>query len=311
MTKTIAGIDISQSHSDVSIANTAIFHFKHTIKGFKSFMAFLQKHNISQVVMEATGGYERPVCQHLQSQGIEYTIVNPGYIRAFGRAGGAISKTDALDAVLIRRYGEIMKPKPSIANDKTTDSLREWCTRRQQFLSMRKAEKQRLSHPGISDAIKEDIQASIVSINERIAVVESHITALMEREEMQKKQDLMCSIPGVAKTTANHLLAHLPELGTLENSRIASLAGLAPHAKESGNYKGKRRIKGGRRDVRKALYMAALSAKRYNPKLKEFAEKLKKTGKAPKVILIAVARKMLIMLNAMIKKNTAWNEFYA
>jgi len=311
MANIIAGVDISQSHSDISVANLPIFHFKHDIKGMKSFVTFLRKHDIYQVVMEATGGYERPVCKYLQSHNIEYCVVNPAYISSFGRARGSMSKTDALDAVLIRNYGEIMKPRVTFAEDSDTELLREWCNRRGQLLAMRKSEKQRLSHPGLRDIIKADIVDNIASINERICKVEARIDELLATEQMQQKQELMCGIPGIAKTTASNLLAYLPELVKLENAAIASLSGLAPHAKESGNYKGKRRIQGGRREVRKALYMAALSAKRYNPILKKFAEKLKKQGKPPKVIIIAVARKMVIIINAMIKNNTTWNENYA
>jgi transposase len=307
----IAGIDISQSHSDVSVADTKIFHFTHNKEGYDSLFAFLQKHNVSQVVMEATGGYERPVCKHLQSRGIDYCVINPSYIRAFGRAGGALSKTDSLDAVLIRKYGEAMRPEVTIANDEVSQSLQSWCVRRDQLLAFRKCEKQRLSHPGLSDIIKDDIIESIASINERIAKVEVYIDELLSDDKTREKQQIMCSMPGIAATTANNLMAHLPELGKLEGNKIASLSGLAPHARESGQYKGKRHIKAGRVNVKKSLYMAALSAKRYNPKLKEFAEKLKKDGKAPKVIIIAVARKMLIMLNAMLKNNEAWNNNYA
>jgi transposase len=262
---------------------------------------------ITLAVMEASGGLEVPIAAALSHFKIPVAIVNPKQIRAFATALGQHAKTDALDAHVIARFGELIKPDPRPLPSETHALLDELVTRRRQLIDSGVAEKNRLSTMHSLPARK-SIEAHLHWLKSQIKEIDKQLECLIKKSPawmVDKK--LLTSVPGVGPVTACIMLAALPELGTLTHRQISSLVGLAPVPRESGKWHGKRFIRGGRADVRSAIYMCILSAIRFNPVIKDFYIRLRAAGKEKKVAMIACMHKMLIILNSIIRDRKPWN----
>jgi len=300
MPQNVIGCDLSRAALDICIlpsGDTA--RVVNTPDVLASWVENLPDDSI--VVFEATSGCDAHLMAALSIREIAFSRVNPRQAREFARAIGVLAKTDRVDARVLAQMGKCLPlaltSLPSQARLRLADLLR----RRKQLVAMRKAEKLRRHSAGQED-IMNDINAMISMLDCRVRDMDEQIASLIARDHTLKRQaDLLICVPGVGPTVLATLLGELPELGTLDRRKIASLAGLAPHARESGTWKGSRRIWGGRRKVREALYIAALTASRRVPALMAMQERMREKGKAPKTILIAVARQLLVILNAMIR----------
>lgn len=253
------------------------------------------------VVFEATSGCDGKLIAALADRGIPFARVNPRQAREFARALGVLAKTDRVDARVLAEMGRRLPLAVTSPPDPLRVRLADFLRRRKQLVEMRKAEKMRRHSAGQAE-IRRDIEAMIVLLDRRVTRLDREIAMLIDTcPELAEQARLLSAVPGVGPTVLATLLGELPELGTLCRRKIASLAGLAPHARESGTWRGSRRIWGGRRKVREALYIAALTASRMVPALAALRHRMLAAGKAPKTILIAVARQLLVILNAMIR----------
>ena len=302
MPQTIIGCDLSRSWLDVhALPAGKASRVANTPAAIAAWLAGLEPDTL--VVFEATSGCDRALIQALSAANIAYHRVNPRQAREFARATGVLAKTDRVDARLLAQMGRTLEPEattpPSPGRVRLADLLR----RRNQLVEMRKADKLRRHDAGQPDILA-DIESTIADFTRRIETIDKQIAELIAQSpELAEQARLLSAVPGIGPTVLATLLAELPELGTRCRRRIASLAGLAPHARESGTWRGKRRIWGGRRKVREALYMAALTATRRIPQLAALRERMKAAGKAPKTILIAAARQLLVILNAMMRSK--------
>ena len=258
------------------------------------------------LVVESTGGYEELVVATFRRAGARVSVVNPKRVRDFARACGQFAKADPVDARILAQFGRAMRPAPTEPLDPQTLELRALLDRRHQLVVNRVAEKNRLKLA--PPPVRDDIQAHIDWLTERIDDFEQQLKTLLERPRFKDKARVVQSVPGVGTITTVTLLALLPELGSTNRKRIAALAGLAPYANESGAIKGRRRIFGGRARVRSILYLAAVVASRHNPTLKAFYRRLLDNGKAKKVALTALARKLLTQLNALVRDGVEWSQ---
>jgi transposase len=271
--------------------------------GIKPFIKALQhmKGGTPHVVCEATGGYERTLCDALHEADILVSIVAPSRVRHFARAMGQEAKTDAIDALVLTRYGQKINPPPTAAPTAMQRKLKELITRRHQLQDHLVMEKNR-AHTYQLEEVRQRAQALRAFLEDEIAQIDQWVATLSAQdEEMRLKVARLCQLQGVGLVTANGILAVLPELGTLTRGQIAALAGLAPRNRDSGASIGRRTIGGGRAAARRILYMAALSASRMNPKLKPLYSRLIATGKPPKLALTAVMRQLLCVMNSLIK----------
>lgn len=260
------------------------------------------------VVLEATGGYEAAVAAAAAAVHVPIAIVNPRQVRAFAQALGRTAKTDAIDAQVLAEFGARVGPVVRPLPDADTQALAALVARRRQLLEMLSAERQRLDH-ATTRPVTRDLRTHIRWLERRIADVDDDITASIQRSPLWRVQeDLLRTVPGIGPTVARTLLAELPELGTLDRRAIAALVGVAPMNRDSGQFRGHRTIRGGRASVRRALYMAALVAAHHNRPLAHFYQRLRAAGKPAKVALVAVMRKLLAIVNAMLKHQTAWQQ---
>jgi transposase len=266
----------------------------------------LQALSPALIVLEATGGFETVVAAALAGEGLPLAVINPRQIRDFARSSGRLAKTDALDAAVIAMFAERMRPEVRPLADEQTRSLSELVARRRQLIEMMTAERNRrprLSRKHLVKALDRHLamlQKDLSEIDEEIKTTIRGTPVWREREE------LMRSVPGVGPGLARTILADVPEIGTLDRKQLAALVGVAPFNRDSGTYRGRRMIWGGRAKVRGALYMAALVATKHNPPLKSFYQRLLRAGKAKKLALVAVMRKLLTILNAIIRDQTPW-----
>lgn len=257
------------------------------------------------IVLEATGGYEVPVVAALVAVGLPVVVLNPRQVRAFARATGRLAKTDVLDAMVLAHFAEVVQPTPRALPDDMTQTLRAWLTRRRQLVDMLLAEEQRRSRA--ARPIQRQIDAHVRWLRKQLSALEADLAqTLRDSPVWREKDDLLRSVPGVGPMLTTTLLADVPELGQLNRKQIAALIGVAPLNRDSGTYRGRRAIWGGRAPVRKTLYMATLTATRYNPVIHAFYARLVAAGKPKKVALTACMRKLLTILNAMIARRTAW-----
>jgi transposase len=300
----ILGIDLAKRTLDAHLLSTGQdWHFK--ADELSDWIAQLPA-GIELVVMEASGGLEAPVAAQLNAAGLPVAIVNPAQVRQLARAMGLRAKTDAIDAKLIATFGAHVRPRPRPLPDPQQQLLLELVTRRRQLVQARVSEQNRLETAQSKQVIK-DIKANIDWLGKRIAALDKQIDDLIKGSPLWLvKADLLTSVPGIGKGNATMLIAALPELGSLSAKQIAALVGVAPHPNESGSWFGRRRISGGRAPVRALLYMAALSAAHSNPPLKAFYQRLIAAGKPTKVALVAVMRKLLTILNAIIRDQIPW-----
>jgi transposase len=303
--KKYVGVDVSKDNLD--IAGPGIYEkhrFGNSPAGIKQAIALLKEYNPVLVTFEATGGLEVPFWAALSEAGIEAAPINPRQIRDFARAKGKLAKTDAIDARVIAQYGQAMQPRVLPFPD--TQELKEVMSRRTQLVEMLTAEKSRLKVVRRED-IKKDIKVHIEWLESRLNDVEKGLRQTIEGNPIwREKDELLQSTPGVGPTLSATLLTNLPELGTLNRHQIAALAGVAPLNRDSGLMRGKRTVWGGRSRVRGTLYMAALVGTRYNPVIRAFYHRLCCEGKTKKVALTACMRKLLIILNTMVKNHTPW-----
>jgi transposase len=257
------------------------------------------------IVLEATGGFERSISRALTSAELPFTVVNPRHVRNFARATGQLAKTDRLDALILARYAEAVRPAMRPLPDEATQQLKALTTRRRQIIEMMVAEKNRLvSAP---KAVKQRIKAHLRWLEAELGRANKDLDQAIRQSPIWKEnEDLLQSAPAIGPAVSRTLMAELPELGKLNRKQIAALVGIAPFNHDSGKFKGRRSIWGGRATVRGCLYMAALVATRHNPVIRTFYARLRTAGKCPKVALVACMRKLLTILNAMIKHRTRW-----
>lgn len=301
---TYVGIDISRSTLDVAVyGDDKLRQYKNNPDGIEKLCSLMNKIKPALIVFEATGGYEMPLYIALDQAGLPAAPVNPRQVRDFARATGKLAKTDALDAMIIARFASALLPNPRPIPE--SHEIKEIVARRNQLVNMIVAEKNRLHNT--REKIKERIQAHIEWLEEELDSTNKELSQAIEANpEWQKKNNLLRSMPGVGPVLATTLLAELPELGNLGRKQITALVGVAPLNRDSGTLRGRRTIWGGRATVRSALYMATLVATRFNPVIRQFYQRLVDAGKCKKVAIVACMRKLLIILNSMIRYNTKW-----
>jgi len=311
-TSVVVGIDVAKTHLDVTVLGAKLDaqRFANDAEGHSALAAALRPLGVSLVVMEATGGYEAALACALQATALPVAVINPRQARDFAKAMGRLAKTDRVDAgvlaelaaVLVRRddLGRFLKPLA----DPQQQALAALVTRRRQLLTMLGSERQRLQ---LAIAlVRPSIEALIEAIRAQLDEVEGQMLGHVQ-EHFAELDALLRSASGVGPTTSATLIAELPELGRLNRRQISALVGVAPMANDSGSSRGRRRVQGGRFEVRRVLYMAALTASRRNPAIRAFYERLIAAGKLPKVALVARMRKLLTTLNAMVRHNQPWN----
>lgn len=263
---------------------------------------------VARVVVEATGAYERAAAAGLTDAGLDVAVVNPRQVRDFARATGALAKTDRADARVLAAFGRAIGPRTTPCPSAAQDRLDALVARRRQVVAMRAEERAR--RPRTDDKLAARlIDPHVRLLDQQVTRLDAEIAKLIDRDDdWRGKADLLRSVPGVGPGTAAALLAGLPELGSLDRKQVAALAGVAPLADDSGTLRGQRRVRGGRADVRTALYMAAVTARRFNPAVRAFADRLAAAGKCFKVVITACMRKLLTTLNAIVKTNTPWED---
>lgn len=302
------GIDVSKAQLDVAIRPSGESESVSNDKtGIEGLIKRLREIQPALIVLEATGGIERSVTRALTSAELPVVVVNPRQVRDFAKATGQLAKTDRIDALVLARFAEAVRPALRPLPDQITLELRALIARRRQITEMIVAERNRLS--GASKSVRKRIDAHIRWLEAELDRADKDLDQSIRQSPIwQENEDLLRSVPSIGPVTSRTLLAELPELGELNRKQIAALVGIAPLNRDSGTLRGRRSIWGGRATVRAALYMAALVASRRNPVIKVFYTRLKKTGKASKVALVACMRKLLTILNSMIKHKTRWSE---
>ena len=307
MTKQVVGIDVSKEKLDVGLSGQKRVRVWHNDEvGREALSDWLVEQEVQLVVVEASGGYEAAIVSELVARGQAVAVVNPTRVRAFARAEGILAKTDKIDAGVIARFGATMKPEPQARRDQSQLELNQWVTRRRQLVLMVTAEKNRL-HTA-APAVQAHIARHIAWLQADIEALEQQINqAIAANPRWSETANRAESMPGIGSVTSSTLVADLPELGQLNRQKIAALVGVAPFNHDSGKWRGKRRIFGGRASVRSVLYMATLSAIRHNPVIKSFYDRLLAKGKIKKVALTACMRKLLVILNAMIRTGQDWS----
>lgn len=295
-----AGLDIAKSSLQLHLAGQ--FHdLPNTAAGHRRLLKLLAAVPAVHVVCEATGGYERDVLGALHQAGIAVSVLNPARVRHFARATGQRAKTDRIDAAVLPAYGEKLRPAPTAARTALEQQLTELVRRRSQLIELLVAQRQQVERLTLP-ALRRTAQSLVRRLERDVAQIENLLQALREQTApLDERARRLEAITGVGTTTALGVLAELPELGTLNRGQAAALAGLAPHPRESGEWQGRRTIGGGRAAVRRALYMAALSAARAQGPLREFYERLRAAGKPAKVALTAVMRKLIVLMNHVLK----------
>jgi len=300
MTTIHTGLDIAKQNLQLHLAGR-IHDLPNTAAGHRRLLKLLATQPGAHVVCEATGGYERDVVRALQQAGITLSVVNPARVRHFARAQGQRAKTDQIDAAVLSAYGQAMQPKPTLPRTEQEEQLTELIRRRVQLLEVLVSQRQQVERLTLP-ALRRAAQKLVGHLEGNLAQIETQLQALRTQATMldQRAQKLE-AITGVGTLTALGVLAELPELGTLNRGQAAALAGLAPHPRDSGQWHGRRSIGGGRAPVRRALYMAALVAARSNRTLKAFYQRLRLAGKPAKVALTAVMRKLIVLMNHILK----------
>jgi transposase len=297
-----AGLDIAKSSLQLHLADQ--FHaLTNDAKGWRRLVKLLGVHPAAQIICEATGGYEQPVLQALQAAAIAVSLVEAGRVRHFAKAKGLRAKTDPIDAAVLTAYGRAFQPPLTPATHPTQRQLSQLTSRRRQLVDLKIIEHNRAEHYADAFSQKQSRQLTVL-LEKQIAQCDEQITRLIEGDAALKhKSQRLDAIPGVGPATAAAVLAEMPELGHLSASAAAALAGVAPYNDDSGNQASPRHIAGGRKAVRCALYMAALSAVRHDRILKDFYLRLRASGKKPKVALTACMRKLIVLMNHLLKNH--------
>jgi transposase len=310
-TEIIVGIDISKNKLDIQIQEDGQYYTcGNDIIDIEKLVEKLSSIDPELIVLEATGGYEKGLVAALVEAKLPVAMVTPSWVRYFVRSSGTLAKTDKIDAKMLVRYGRANHPPVIKVRTEHQERMSALMARRSQVSTALVSEKNHLSTIMYPD-VKALIEASIENLEQQIMQLEEMIAEIIDQSpELKKNETIICSVPGAGKITAAILLADLPELGTLDHKKIAALVGVAPFNRDSGYYRGKRRIKGGRQSVRKILYMAALTAIRWNPVIKEFYERLLARGKAKNVAIVACMHKLLTIMNAMVRAQTLWRPVF-
>jgi transposase len=301
-----AGIDVAKAYLDLAIEGDGhVERFQNDPTGIAQAVEWLSALQPAGIVVEATGGYERAVVHAAAQAGMPVSVVNPRQVREFARATGRLAKTDAIDAQVLARFGGRLEPVPTqLAGEEQAD-FASLVARRRQLREMLTAERNRL--PLARPSARRSIEAHIGWLEQELAAVERELDADIAADPHQaERAALLQSVPGVGQVLSMTLLADFPELGTLERRQAAALAGVAPLNRDSGTLRGRRTVWGGRATVRAALYMAALVGTRFNPVLKDFYQRLLANGKVKKLALVACMRKLLVILNAIVRSGRAW-----
>jgi transposase len=311
VTSIFVGIDVSKARLDVAIRPTGERESVANDKaGIKDLVKRLAKIQPVLIVLEATGGLERPVTHALAGAELPVVVVNPRQVRDFAKATGQLAKTDSIDADMLARFAEAVRPALRPLPDAVTLELRALTARRRQIIEMIGAERNRLATA--SKAVRKRIDAHLGWLEQELERADKDLDRSIQHSPIWKEnEDLLLSVPGIGPVTSHTLLAELPELGELDRKQISALAGLAPFNRDSGSLKGRRSIWGGRAPVRSALYMATLVATRRNSVIRDFYKRLRAKGKVFKVALVACMRKLLTILNSMIKHKTRWSETFS
>jgi transposase len=301
------GVDVSKEKLDVAVLpGGELRDFANDTAGVAELVAWLGSFGPAAIVLEATGGYERSALFAMQDAGLRVTLVNPRQVRDFAKGIGQLAKTDRLDAIVLAEFARLAAPAPSEITSEKQRELEALVLRRRQLVGLRVAEQNR-SQQTTDKFIQQTLRRVTRALEREIRGIEARIAKLLESDDQWKgRLQILLSTPGVGETTAMTLVAELPELGKLNRQQIASLAGVAPYPRDSGRSRGPRSIWGGRRPLRSVLYMAALTARRCNPTIRAFAARLNATGKSFKAIQVACVRKLLVILNTMVKNNTPW-----
>ena len=306
--ETFIGIDVSKDQLDVCVhLHDNRQSFDNTEKGISSLITFLRPLKPTLVVLEATGGLEMAVASALAADQQPVAIVNPRQIRDFAKATGKLAKTDNIDSGIIAHFGAAIRPEARPLKGPEAQALDALNSRRRQIVEMLTMEKNRLS--SATKWTRTDIESHIAWLEKRLKMVNTDISQSIKKSPVWKaKDEIFQSVKGVGPITSLALLTSLPELGVLNRKQISALAGLAPMNRDSGKFRGKRTIFGGRAELRAVLYMSALVASKHNPVIKEFYQRLVKAGKSKKLALTACARKLLTILNVMVRNGTKWQD---
>ena len=303
----VVGIDVSKDRLDVAMRPTGeVFAVARDAEGIDALIARLAPLAPAAVAVEATGGYETVVAASLAAAGLAAVVVNPAQVRAFAQALGRRAKTDPIDAGVIAHFVEATKPAIRPLPDEKTRLLADLVARRRQIVAMLVAERQRQKRL-TEKRLQKSIVRLIAALQKELSMLETDLDqAVRGSPAWREKEDLLASVPGVGKIIARTLLAEMPELGSLDRRKVAALVGLAPWTRQSGQWKGKSFIGGGRADVRASLFLGAMVAARHNPQLKTFRDRLVQAGKPKLVALVATARKLLTILNAILRDRKPW-----
>jgi transposase len=300
------GIDVSKDRLDVHVRPTGeAFAVARDGEGLASLVDRLKPLAPRLVAIEATGGFEVTVAAAIGGAGLPLAVVNPAQVRHYAQALGRRAKTDAIDAEVIARFAEATHPEPRPLRDEETQALAELVTRRRQIITMMVAERQRASR--LPKRLKRSCERVVRVLEKELAALDQDIdTTVRGSPAWREKEDLLASVPSVGPITARSLIADLPELGTLDRRKIASLVGVAPFTRQSGRWQGKSFIGGGRPNVRAVLFVATMSAVRHNPTIRAFRERLLAQGKPKMVVMVACMRKLLTILNAILRDPKPW-----
>ena len=299
------GIDVSKAELEVAVGEEG-WTVSNDESGIETLLEQLRERPIELVVLEATGGHETPAAAVLAEAGLPVVVANPRQVRDFARAMGQLAKTDRIDARVLALFAERVRPEVRALPDEDTQELKALLARRRQLLEMMVAEKNRLKMA--STAVEKDIREHIEWLKRKLKSVDSDLERRIKASPVwSTKEDLLRSVPGIGPVVSRTLIGELPELGKLNRQQIAALAGVAPLNRDSGTLRGKRMVWGGRRSVRVALYMAALTASQRNPAIRVFYQRLRARGKPPKVALTACMRKLLVIVNAMVRDGVSWS----
>jgi transposase len=303
------GVDVAKHHWDVAIAGRrGVRRFTADEAGLAELLAWLEKLKPQLVCLEATGGYERSLRAALQKQNFPVSVVNPRQIRDFARSAGELAKTDAIDAGMIARFAATFHPEPDDPPTPALERLRTLRARRQQVIHSLTQEKNRLAAGPDAEA-RESIEEAIKFYERQLRELDRKLTELTRTDPvLRERLALLVTVPGVGVVTAAALLAELPELGAMNRGQAAKLVGLAPINRDSGKLRGKRMIGGGRSQVRRSLYMATLTATKHNKAIHSYYQQLLQRGKAKMTAIVACMRKLLLILNAMLKKQSPWRD---
>lgn len=307
----VVGIDVSKATLDVAVRPSGeTWQAANGPGAIRALVARLQPLAPTLVVLEATGGFEHAVAAALAAASVPVVVVNPRQVRDFGRAIGQLAKTDQIDAMLLAVFGERVRPEARPLREPAAEELDALLGRRRQLVEMLTAERNRLG-TARSATVRKSVQRHIDWLERQLADVDEGLTHAIEASPVWRaNEDLLRSVPGVGPIVSRTLLGSLPELGQLNRKQIAALVGVAPHARDSGTWRGKRCIWGGRAPVRAVLYMGAIAATRHNPVIRALYQRLRTAGKPAKVALVACMRKLLIILNAMLHNQSRWNPEY-